>query len=172
MIFDIQTNLQKFNIDLNKPIKDLDIDCLRAIEKVIENKNKINKQNLIIVNNIDEKIKGKYDVLLEVLNKILVNIGNPKILQLTEFSKINREDIIKECNENIINEMEEVILEHYEKGNICWYQRKSIKHYILSFIRNACLILGYKFDYIKKSVVIKSNGINRTVTILLYSIEK
>ena len=31
---DIQANLQKFNIDLNKPIKDLNINYLRALEKI------------------------------------------------------------------------------------------------------------------------------------------
>jgi len=111
--------------------------------------------NLQINNNVDikKKLNNPTDVLLEILNKIYKNIKhNRRIENLSWFINVNREDIIKECNENIINEMEEDILKHFNRANICWYQRKRIKNYILCFIVNACAVLGYKFDYTKMYV--------------------
>src|SRR5438477_7069284 len=85
----------------------------------------INNNLLEINKKLDNEIeKEKYNIALEFINKILNNINKPKIKELTEFTNIDREDIIKEINIGTLKEMENEIFKFFNKKK-CGYYRKT-----------------------------------------------
>lgn len=113
----------------------------------------------------------KYVVLLEFLNCVLANIGKKKINKLEDFKDIDREDIIKDINKNLLEgHMGNKLYEHFDKVACGWYRRKLTDTYILSFLRYACRIIGYPFEYYQKDVTILANGRNLRQTHIFYNI--
>ena len=66
----------------------------------------------------------KYQVLLKFVNKILLNIDEPKIDKLTDFKDIDREDIIKDVNKQALDDMQKELFAQFNKKN-CGYYRKT-----------------------------------------------
>lgn len=98
--------------------------------------------------NIDET-NPKYLILLEFLNKILVNINKQPITSVFEFKNIDRLDIIKEENLRIIEEMEDKICKHYNKKN-CGFYRKT-NSYVLTILKGMCRELGLETTRLNKN---------------------
>ena len=160
-MINLQDKFSQFGIDINRPLKELDNECLIELENYFKNKSNINK-----IENTP-----KYKILLKILNDILVNVGKKEIEKITDFQHISREDIILEKNEKYIDEITDEILEYYNKADIMFYQKKSIKTYTLSFIKNACSLLGFQLVSAKKDTTITGvNGKKEKTFITYYSI--
>lgn len=111
-------------------------------------------------------LNEKYQVLLKFINKILSNIGKESIKNLTEFKDIERYEIIKEDNFGILVELKEEIFEHFDCRKCGWYRRKTVKNYILTFLRYALEELNLKLSY--RELKKQTDGI--VVSKVLYSI--
>lgn len=114
----------------------------------------------------EDKSSDKYKVSLKLINKILVNIGKDEIDDLTKFTDIDRVDIIKEVNMNMLTEMENELFQYFDKECLAWYRRKTVKYYILTFLRCMCIDLGFKFTHHDRRI--QNNAFIKTIQ--LYSI--
>jgi tRNA(Glu) U13 pseudouridine synthase TruD len=112
----------------------------------------------------------KYKILLKLVNQILTNINKPNITKLTEFKDIDREDLIKDIHDESFRALEYKIYDHFDKGASGWYRRKSVKAYILTFLKYACNDINLLFRADSRSVqeVIDGKSFSRTHT--FYSI--
>ena len=165
--------IRLIKIYLDEEEKSENVDKIYNIYLNIKKKNTLaNKVNIKINNkkkcNINDQ---QYIVLLKFLNIILTNINKPNIKKLEEFKNIDRLDIIKEENEKSLNDMEDEIYKHYDKAKCGWYRRKSTKSYILTFIRYACNIIGYSFQYNQKDIITRINKRNMRDTHIIYYIK-
>lgn len=115
------------------------------------------------------KDSDKYKVILKLINKILTNLEKPEIDDLTKFTNIDREDIIKDINLKALTDMEDELFPLFDKDK-CGYYRKT-NHRILTILRGCLKDMGYNFTYIQKE---KSELISEKVfrrTHLFYSIK-
>lgn len=115
---------------------------------------------------IQAKTLNKYNVLLKLLNRILVNIGRQEINDIIEFKNVDRKDLLKEENNKIIEEMEEEIHKYYCKYNLKYGHKSQIKHYILTLIKAMCEDIYFQFK--SKSVKVKKN--NKVLVNAIYDI--
>ena len=118
---------------------------------------------------IANKNLNRYNVLLKLLNKLLVNMKKPTITDPVEFVNIRRDELLIDENDNVFEEMKDDILEHFGKykcslkGNY----KEMIKNFILSLIRSMCDLLWLKFN---SKMVKRRTGKNTFENITLYSI--
>lgn len=119
--------------------------------------------------NMIDKNSDKYKVLLKLVNNILSNIGKEKIVEVTEFQNIDRDDIIKEVNITTFRAIEKELFEYYDKYK-CGYYKKS-NAYVLNCLRGLVKELGYKLIYTRKELgqIIDGKSLRRTHT--FYSIK-
>ena len=144
------------------------VDTLYATH-ILNNKNK-NPKKVIKkpVHNID-KTSQKYVLLLEFINKILVNIGKNEIDDLTKFKNIDRIDIIKPKNKVILEDMAPKLFKHFNKAKSGYY--KKTKNQVLNVIRGLCKQNGLILKSKPKSLTSKINGSYYGRTHMLYSIK-
>ncbi|ARF10088.1 hypothetical protein Indivirus_13_2 [Indivirus ILV1] len=116
-----------------------------------------------------DKTSDKYKVALKFVNKILTNIGNDEIDDLTKFVDIDREDIIKEVNRKTLDEMEKEIFALYNKKK-CGYYRKT-DAIVLNCLRGIMKEAGFEFNYEQKDKYETINDKKYRKTFLLYSIK-
>jgi hypothetical protein len=107
------------------------------------------------LNNKEDKNSDKYKIALQLINKILVNLGKEEVDDLTKFINIDRDDIIKEVNKNSLEEMDKEIFALYNKKN-CGYYRKT-DSLVLNCLRGMMKEIGFELSYEKKE---KSEYIN------------
>ncbi len=122
-----------------------------------------------VVKHRESKTSVKYMIALDLLNKILTNMGKEEITDLYEFVDIYRDDIMEEVNKMSLSEMENEIFKYYNKDK-CGYYRKT-KNYIVNCIRSMIKEIGYQFCYIKKDKVSTINGKTYRRTYVIYSIK-
>ena len=134
--------------DILKYITEFDINTLKKIYKNYKKKEKPEEKTEEKEINID-KTTEKYKLVLNIINKLLENLGKDTIDDLTQFNKIDREDIILEKNKKILDDYQDEILKHFEKNEIGYYRKNKNKNYILTFLRHACDVIGLKFGYIQ-----------------------
>ena len=91
--------------------------------KISTNSDNSNDQNTD-QNKREDKDSNKYKIALQLINKILVNIGKEEIDDLTKFVNIDRDDIIKEVNKTSLEEMDKEIFVLFNKKK-CGYYRKT-----------------------------------------------
>jgi hypothetical protein len=116
-------------------------------------KKKIKKDKVI---KVYDKNSEKYKIVLKYVNKLLENIeGKQQITDLTQFKKIDRLDIIKECNKVILDEMKSEILTHFSKRNSGFDRIESI-NVNLNVLRCICKELGYKLAKTHKNIIVKT----------------
>ncbi|AYV81398.1 MAG: hypothetical protein Harvfovirus31_14 [Harvfovirus sp.] len=110
----------------------------------------INHDATDIQKNAAEKLNKKFDVLLKLIQKIMMNINGKAITTFTEFINIDREDIVKKTNYDSLVEMSGELFKHFSKASAGWVRRATTKNYILCFLRFACKDLGLNFKSVKK----------------------
>ena len=89
----------------------------------------------------DEDIKEKQERLfLKFLNRVLINLDKKKIETITDFKKIDREDVINQ--EDIFKKMENKFYKYFDKVEIGWYKRNQIQNYSLTVFKKVIEILG------------------------------
>lgn len=132
---DLDNKMNKLD-DLDKK----NIEIMDKLEKIDRLDDKINKH----FNNLDNKINGyddinekdkeKINLILEILNKVLLNSEKNKIDKLTDFRDIDRDIIYNQINSNVVYEYEDRVCKIFNKKDIGWYNRLNNKCYTLSFI--------------------------------------
>jgi hypothetical protein len=122
---------------------------------------------------ITELDQIKYNLVLELVNKILVNMNKSIINNLEEFKDIVRQDVITEANYKAVEEMEENILKYFDKAKSGYYQKKrSGINYSVNFLRGLLRQINYELENMKKDMSVNINGINYRKTFMIYSIKK
>jgi hypothetical protein len=106
-------------------------------------------------------------ILLELVNRILYNIGKQNIADLTEFKLINRNDITKQ--DSTYKFMKKKIYLHFSKYN---FKINKKNDNILHCLEKAVESLNYKLICEHKFVSITVNGISYSRQQKFYSIKK
>ena len=80
---------------------------------------------------IANKNINRYNVLLKLLNKLLVNMKKPTITDPLEFVNIRRDELLIEENDNVFEEMKDEILLNFGKykANLKENLRDNIKNF-------------------------------------------
>lgn len=137
----------------------------KATSKIQDNND--NKDNTTI-----DPLTDKYKVALKFINMILANLGKPAITTLTEFTNIDREDIIKEVNKQSFDAMQGELFSYFDKVAMGWYRRNKVNNYILTFLRNMCDDLGLEFAYEQKDITRLIDEKSFRSTFMFYLIKK
>ena len=97
--------------------------------------------------NNNNNFNKKYQVILDLVNKILTNINKPVITDLKEFIDINKNDIATEINKNLILNSGNIFFDTniFDKQKMNWSRRRCTLNYILTFLRYACAELNLSF---------------------------
>lgn len=164
-----QDKLKQLNMDENINISDEYIDILYNA-RIINNKTKNNPIKLKEIKAID-KTTDKYKILLKLLNAILINMNKPIITDIKDFKDIDRDDINKDINKHAFANMEDEIYKYYNKSASGWYQRKSIKYFVVSFLKYASGDIGANFNSKRKDINMTINNKRMRTTHMFYTIE-
>jgi len=119
------------------------------------------------INNSDSK---KYNVTLEFVNKLLINLNKTPINNLKNFKDIDRDDIISDINKNLVSDFEKHFFPLFDKNKFGWSRRNCTRNYILTFIRYACNEINLDFKSKKKNKTVEINGKNYQKICMTYSI--
>jgi hypothetical protein len=92
----------------------------------------------------------KYNLILELVNKFLINMNKSEITDLIEFKDIDREIINNDKNKNIICEMESNIYKYFNKKD-CGFYRKSADGFVINCIRGMTKEIGYTVSTKRKT---------------------
>jgi len=111
----------------------------------------------------------KYKILLEFVNKILINLDKEEITDLAQFQNIDRLDIIKPCNIVVLNNMAPTIFKHFNKKK-CNYYRKT-KSMVLNVIRGMCKELGVSLHLDQRKISERINNRSYIRTNMFYTIK-
>jgi hypothetical protein len=119
---------------IKKKLEYMDNENLQAIQSLIE-------KNL---SNNDNKYFKMEKIVLEIINKILMVMGEKQIYDLSDCIKLSRDELIKDKYKNIIDENLSYLFQNgFSKYTCMYYQKKSIKYYHLSVIKNILKTVGY-----------------------------
>lgn len=125
--------------------------------------------------NVDnvENFDTKYQLILTLINKILVNIDKPQIKNLTEFKDIVKSDIVSESNLLIVNSMEDNLYKYFDKKKSGYYQKNETNEkYVLNCLRATCKQIGFKLIGKEKGKRVKIDGQSFSQKYFIYRIEK
>lgn len=117
-----------------------------------------------------DKFVVRLNIVLKFFNKILVNIGEKEIKNLTDFKNIDREKLVTASNMKIIEDMADEIFEHFDMVRAGWNRRAKLKknNYVLTLMKFLVRESGLKFPYIIK----RTTKNKEPVAFIYYSIEK
>ena len=156
-------NIQVLNINdiIDKKVNEFDKEIIQKLIDFINENNKIKQKKLEEgekkpekFKNIIDKNSDKYKVVLDLVNKILINIGKKPIDDLTNFQKIDRLDIIKEINIKMLIDIEDNIFKYFDKKK-CGYYRKT-ESIVLNLLRSLCKELGLKLTKKKGNKIVNN----------------
>lgn len=120
-----------------------------------------------------ENFDIKYQLVLTLVNKILVNINKPQIKNLTDFKDIVRSDITSESCLKIINDMEDNLYKYFDKKKSGYYQKNETNEkYVLNCLRAMNKQIGFKLIGKEKGKRVKINGQSFSQKFFIYHIEK
>lgn len=106
----------------------------------------------------------KNEALLVVINNILIKTNLQKIEKLEDCVLIKKNIIFNEHTNTIIEENINILFGPFCKTKYKFYMRTNYKSYFYSFLKNACIELGYELICSKtkneKYISIKKNDIN------------
>lgn len=148
--------------------KELSEEEIDVIIDNIKKKNKKKKPLKAVKVSVVDTTSNKYKVLLKFVNKILVNIGEERITDLTDFKNIDRLDIILPKNKRILNEMSPELFKHFKKMSQFYKKTDTI---VLIVLRGLCKQIGLKMAYVRKDVGEVLNNQSYRRTHLYYSIK-
>ncbi|AYV84788.1 MAG: hypothetical protein Hyperionvirus39_8 [Hyperionvirus sp.] len=116
----------------------------------------------------------KYIALTKLLKSIYQNSFNKTITCPEEFIDVDREQIIKKENHDYLLSIEKELFRKgaFSKTAVVWSRRKIADNYIMAFLRYACPLAGYSFNYSKKPVYERINNMPYTRTSYQYTIKK
>jgi hypothetical protein len=117
---------------------------------------------------IKELDQIKYNLILKLVNKFLVNMNKPEIKELVEFKDIVRQDVITEANYKAVEETESDILKYFDKAKSGYYQKKrSGDNYPVNFLRGLLRQIDYELISKEKDVcvIINDNKYRKKITV-------
>lgn len=160
--FDITTNKKNIMIANQKAIIESEKKVQEEIKQDTENKDKEK-------DNDKEKTKRKiipfpktskhYQIVLELVNRFLINMGKDMIQDLKEFKNIERQELLIPTNKEALLELGPKIFakDMFDKWE-CGYTRQDAKSFELNVLRQLVIKLGLQFDYDRKAYYEKING--------------
>lgn len=112
---------------------------------------------------------SRYKLLLDLVNKLLVDMGKPEIDDLLKFSRIDRHDMMK-CDKQIIIDMKKDLRKHFILNSA--FSKVTATSYCVSTLRSLVKQMGLKFDKKKKSIMThRANGMYKRTYTTVYFIE-
>jgi len=115
----------------------------------------------------------KYNLVLKLVNKLLINMNKSEINNLEHFKDIIRQDVITEANYKTVEEMEPEILKYFDKAKTGYYQKKRAgDNYPVNFIRGLLRQINLKLEHKEEDRTIKMNNQSYRQKIIFYSIQK
>jgi len=105
-----------------------------------------NEDNSIESDTSNNLLEQQNKTILKLLNVILKNANKNKIQNVSDFKEIKKSDVLDEKNIIYFNEIHNEILNSFTKQEIRYNSRNNVKHYILTFLKFACKVVGYKFE--------------------------
>lgn len=115
----------------------------------------------------------KYNLVMQLINKILVNIQKPEITDLVQFTNIQRESLLNESNLAIIESMESELFKYFNKAKCSYYRKAETKNnYVVNCLRGLCKQIDYKMNSIEKGHVIVIDNKHYCEKYYVYFIEK
>lgn len=140
-----QDKLDKLNIKSHSSLPDEYIDLLYR-EFVYKKEEEERKKNSII--HVD-KTTERYKLLLEYTNNILENMGRNPIDDVTEFQRIDREDIVTEKNKKMAEGMKKRLNKHFDKAKNVYATSKGKNTLPHNLLRGLCKEVGVGYVGIK-----------------------
>jgi len=110
----------------------------------------------------------KYNLVLELVNKFLINMNKPVITDLTDFKDIVRQDVITEANYKVVEEMENNIFKYFDKAKSGYYQKKRAgDNYTVNFLRGLLRQINHEIISKEKDVcvIINDNKYRKKITV-------
>lgn len=92
----------------------------------------------------DDQTEEKKIVMLEFLNRLLLNSDMEPINEITEFNDVLRQDLIKDSSVKIMENSLPVIFGPFHKDKCNYYRKCITQNYIIVLLRYMCLDIGYK----------------------------
>lgn len=158
--FDITTNKKNIMIANQKATIESEKKVQEEIKQDTEDKDKDNdkektKRKIIPF----PKTSKHYQIVLELVNRFLINMGKDMIQDLKEFKNIERQELLIPTNKEALLELGPKIFAKnmFDKWE-CGYTRQDAKSFELNVLRQLVIKLGLQFDYVKKPKYEKING--------------
>ena len=121
----------------------------------------------------NEQYNIKYNLVLQLINKILVNIQKPEITDLIQFTDIQRETLLNESNLAIIESMESELFKYFDKTKCSYYRKAETKNnHIINCLRGLCKQIDYKMNSKEKGNVVVIDNEHYCKKYYVYFIEK
>ena len=115
----------------------------------------------------------KYNLVLKLVNKFLINMNKSEITDLTYFKDIVRQDVITEANYKVVEEMESEILKYFDKAKSGYYQKKRVgNNYTVNFLRGLLRQINYEMVHTEKDISTIVDGFKYRRTHMIYNISK
>ena len=144
VIKELSETLAEFSVEQQKQLLCIALKLKEKYKKEAKNKKLVNYVPTV------DKSAPKYKICLNLVNKMLENMGRERITDLTEFKEISREDLGKEANKKTIEDMADELFVFFNRYSFAWYRRNGIKNYSLIFLKNVCKDLGLKLITLNK----------------------
>lgn len=116
-----------------------------------------------------DKTSEKYQLLLKFVNKILCNINKDEIDDLTKFTNIDREDIIKDINKTVLDDMADELFQHFNKKKVGYYRKTDA--IVLNCLRGLVKEIGYELVKSQKGKMVNIDGKSYERTCMIYSVK-
>lgn len=155
-----QEKIKNMNIISVSDLSNEQIDVL--YKHFLKNKKVVHKKNPNV--NVD-KDSEKYKVALKFVNELLKNMGKNTFGDLTEFTNMDRLNIVTDTNSQTLEKMEKDIFMHFDKLK-CGYYSKG-KNWIMNVLRGLIRDLGLNWKSVHKNI--QKNSVAYTHS--FYSIE-
>jgi hypothetical protein len=163
MINEKSTYTKKNEFDLNKKINYIKYNLRYLSEKHFQ---EISNDVKPIIDEITYKIK--YDLTLDIANKMLITCDKPKITNLTDFNVVRHLLLTEECKAVIMNNIDDIFAKGFER-HICRYnERSKTLYYQLSIFKGMLKQIGYVLKSTQKDKRIN----NKRTSYYYYTIEQ
>ena len=88
-------------------------------------------------------------LILEFINKLLVNMNKPEISVLTDFKNVTKDEISTNQNNELAKVYVNKFLKYFKKGDIKYYETTRAKNYVIILLKNI-IKPDYKLSYSQK----------------------
>jgi len=106
--------------------------------------------------NKEKEYENKCDIVIDIVNSLLENIGEDTICDLCEFQNIDRDRLTNdECKQIVLDKLDYLFENGFDKKTCKYYDRLRTPQYHLSVLRSVLETIGYTLKSVYKN---KSNN--------------